>query len=312
MNNKVLLLTALVVCELLITGFSSGQLEKSTNLSLSGAIVPKSNYDTNAVWLGEANDPIGTNLPNLVSTLVANNIKYAIIMVGYWNAANPSAPTINPHFHPLTYYSSVCITLKNAGIIPIAWVEGGVSWGESVGTPNITAANYAAYNARIAEVMAIGFSGYSEDIESWTGTHTQYIAYLNQQYTFLHGMGKLCMPAVSSNNGGNNINQYLRVDYILSMFYWTSSLFEQPDADIYWQEEFGLGTYHTDFGTPASPIIFGLDGVQGNQNPMSWQLSQFTRCLNTYGSDNLAGIALWTYDFMKSTDWTTWTNWNQN
>ena len=87
-------------------------------------------------------------------------------MVGYWNAANPSAPTINPHFHPLSYYSSVCTTLKNAGIIPIAWVEGGVSWGESVGTPNITPANYAAYNARIAQVMAIGFSGYSEDIES--------------------------------------------------------------------------------------------------------------------------------------------------
>ena len=270
-----------------------------------------SKYNNNAVWLGEANDPIGTNLQGLISTLTANHIKYAVIMVGYWNAANPAAPTINPHFHPISYYSSVCTALKNAGIVPIAWVEGGVSWGESRGTPNITPAYYAAYNARVAEVMAVGFSGYSEDIETWTGTQTQYIAYLNQQNTFLDGLNKLCMPAVSSNNGGNNINQYLHVDYILSMFYWTSSLFEQPDADIYWQEEFGLGPYHSTFGTSGSPILFGLDGVQGNQNPMSWQLSQFTRCLNTYGSDNLAGIALWTYDFMNTAEWNNWASWNQ-
>ncbi|MGA3290263.1 MAG: hypothetical protein ABSD42_08510 [Candidatus Bathyarchaeia archaeon] len=248
----------------------------------------------------------------MVSTLVANHIKYAVIMVGYWNATTPSAPSINPHFHPLTYFSSVCSTLKSAGIVPIAWVEGGVSWGESAGTPDVTPANYAAYNARIAEVMAIGFSGYSEDIESYTGTQSQYINYLNQQYTFLHNMGKLCMPAVSSNNGGNNINEYLHVDYILSMFYWTSSLFEQPDANIYWQEEFGLGTYHSTFGSPGSPIIFGLDGVYDNQNPFSWQLTQFTNCLNLYGSDNLVGISLFSYDFMNSTDWSTWISWNQS
>ena len=59
-----------------------------------------SKYNNNAVWLGEANDPIGTNLQGLISTLTANHIKYAVIMVGYWNAANPAAPTINPHFHP--------------------------------------------------------------------------------------------------------------------------------------------------------------------------------------------------------------------
>jgi hypothetical protein len=334
MNSKIYMLTALAACiGLLLTGFPAGvgQLESSATLSVSGVIqqtspspsptpsptptaspTPSVRYDNNAVWLGEANDPIGTNISSVVSTLIANDVKYAVIMVGYWNAANPSAPTINPHFHSLSYYSSVCTTLKNAGIIPIAWVEGGVGWGESVGTPNVTPANYAAYNARIAEVMAIGFSGYSEDIETWTGTQSQYIAYLNQQYTFLHSMDKLCMPAVSSNNGGNNINRYLHVDYILSMFYWTSSLFEQPDADIYWQEEFGLGTYHSTFGSPGSPIIFGLDGVYGNQNPISWQLSQFTRCLNSYGSDNLAGICLWSYDFMNNADWSTWRSWNQS
>ena len=267
-------------------------------------------YSNNAVWLGEASDPIGTNLPNLITTLTANNIKYTIIMVGYWNAANPAAPTINTHFHSLSYYTSVCTTLKNAGITPIAWVEGGVSWGESVGTPNITPTNYAAYNAQIANIMSYGFSGYSDDIESYTGTQTQYIAYLNQQNIYLHSIGKLCMPAVSSNNGGNNINQYLHVDYICSMFYWTSSLFEQPDATIYWQEEFGLGNYHSSFGTPASPILFGIDGFQGNQNSFTWQLTQLTQCLNNYGSSNLAGICIWSLDFMNSADWTTWNNWN--
>ena len=231
-------------------------------------------------------------------------------MTGYWNATTPSEPTIN-YERTAAADASICTAFKAAGIVPIAWVESALGIGTTEGTPDITSTYYSVYNAQVGQVMTRGFSGYSEDIEQYTGTGTDYINYHNQQTTYLHSIGKLCMPAIPANTGGNNYNRHLTVDYILTMFYWSTSLFENPDADIYWQEEFGLGTYNSTFGTPASPIIFGLNGFQGNQNSFNWQLSQFTRCLNSYGSDNLAGIALWNYDFMNNADWATWRSWNQ-
>ena len=267
-------------------------------------------YDINAVWIGEANDPIDTNLQNVITTLVKNQIKFAIIITGYWNATTPSEPTINYDRAP-EIDASICAAFKAAGIAPIAWVESIFGTGTTEGIPNITSTYYSVYNAQIGEVMARGFSGYSEDIEQYSGTGIDYINYHNQQAIYLHSIGKICMPAIPANTGGNNYNSFLNVDYILTMFYWTTSLFENPDSDIYWQEEFGLGNYNSTFGTPASPIIFGINGSQENQNSFSWQLSQFARCLNNYGSSNLAGICIWSYDFMNSADWTTWNNWNQ-
>jgi hypothetical protein len=236
-------------------------------------------------------------------------------MVGYWDATNPAAPKLAIHNgHALSYWDSVCATLKSNGIIPIAWIEGGVSWGESKGTPDIRAANYAAYQSVITSVVSHGFSGYSDDIEGWAGQSvTDKIAYLNALTPFLHGLNQLNMPAVASNTGGGgDYNQHLKVDYILSMFYWASSLLEDSSASAYWQEEFGLGAYSS-FGTPASPIIIGISN-QGNSHNYAWQLGAgqntgVTQMLNTYGSSNLKGICIWCVDNLSSTDWNAWNTW---
>ena len=233
-------------------------------------------------------------------------------MAGYWNATNPAAPFIVYSYTP-SYMNVICKAFIVAGIIPIAWVET-----NGVGTPNITPANYAVYNQAVVNTVAMGFSGYSEDIEIYTGTVTQFIAYLNQQATLLHSLNKLAMPAVTCNSGGGiNLNQYLNVDYILSMFYHSTSLFEDPSADIYWQENFGLVSYYSTFGTPASPVILGIltptvaNTLPINYNPLSWQLSQFNRLLNTYGSQNLIGISLFDYDYMSAQDWNSWLTWSR-
>jgi hypothetical protein len=165
----------------------------------------------------------------------------------------------------------------------------------------------------ITTCINLGFGGFSADIEGqgggsgYTGTVSQWIAFQNQLTPVLNGIGALNMPAVPSNTGGGgDYNQHLHVDYILSMFYWTSSLFETgTDAPIYWQEDFGLGSY-TGFGTPASPVIFGILGGSANTHPTSWQLSQFSSDLSTYGSSNLAGIGLFSYERFGSSDWSAW------
>jgi len=273
---------------------------------------PPTVYPNNAVWI--ENENTTTNYANIIPTLVANGVKYAIIYVGGWNATTPSAPTIN-HAHTNAFYSAMCAAFYAAGITPIAWAEAGPSGYGSTGTADVTPANYNAYNAAVGACVALGFGGFSDDIEAYTGTIPQWIAYLNQQAKYLHSLGKLCMPAVPCNTGGGgDYNQHLNVDFILTMFYWTSSLFQDPNAAIYWQENFGTGAYNSTFGTPASPVILGIINNADAGYPLSWQLSQAANYIGTYGTNSkLTGIALFSWEKMtavNASDWTDWMTWN--
>ena len=268
----------------------------------------------NAVWIESESDT--TSYASIIPTLVSNDIKYAIIYVGGLDAATPSAPSIN-HAHTNSFYTTMCAAFNAAGITPIAWTENGGAYGAS-GTPDVTSANYAAYDSMITTCVQLGFGGFSADIEGsgggngYTGTISQWIAFQNQLTPILNGIGALNMPAVPCNTGGGgDYNQHLHVDYILSMFYWTTSLFETgTDAPIYYQEDFGLGTYHSAFGSPASPVIFGILGGSANTNPLSWQLTQFSSYLSTYGSSNLVGVGLFSWERLGSSDWSAWLSWN--
>jgi hypothetical protein len=304
-----------------ISGFSNPfgaatTLNQTLTIYANGTTTPITPTQTyNAVWI--ESELTTTNYASIIPTLVANKIKYAIIYVGGLNASTPSAPSIS-HSHTNAFYTSMCAAFYAAGITPIAWTENGGAYGAS-GTPDITSANYVAYNTMIKTCVQLGFGGFSADIEGagggsgYTGTLAQWIAFQNQLTPVLHAIGALNMPAVPCNTGGNNENQYLHVDYILSMFYWTTSLFETgSDAPIYWQEDFGLGAYHATFGTPASPVIFGILGGPANTNPLSWQLAQFSQALSTYGSSNLAGIGLFSYERLSSSDWSAWLTWLTN
>lgn len=261
----------------------------------------------NAIWIGQEGNSFASDITGSINKLLANDIKYAIILTAYWNATTVSAPSLN-YAATESYLRSVASACKSAGIVPIAWVQGGVGWGSSEGTPDVRSDYYAAYEARLLEVASLGFSGVSDNIESYTGSQAQYVAYCNHQADTLNAAGYLSMPAVPANTGGNNYLKDLEVDRILVMFYWLSSLFENADADIYWQEQFGLGSYYTAFQNPKSPVLLGVTAWY-NENPFSWQLNQITRCLNTYGSNNLLGYALYSFDGMNETNWSYWRNW---
>jgi hypothetical protein len=201
--------------------------------------------------------------------------------------------------------------MNASGIVPIAWAEDGGSAGLSAyGLPNIEPAYYSAYFTQIKTCMSYGFAGYSEDIEQYTGTLQQWLWYLNNETVMLHGLGKLCMPACPY-DWQQDINPYLHVDFILSMFYSDYSTFEDPQGPVYWQENFGVGVYaglH-----PASPVILGIMNCYVyNEYPLSWQLAQCADYMNSYGAPNLRGFSIWLYEYMcaqNANDWMVWNSW---
>jgi hypothetical protein len=245
---------------------------------------------------------IRDNLTAVIQKLKANRIKYAVVMIGFWDA---STSTIEYVYSP-AFMRSICAAFQNNGIKCIAWGESYP--GHGTGTPDLTKpAQIAGMNAAVTSLMALGFDGYTEDLEIFTGTWTDWVAYHNQQATMLHALGKLAMPGVPM-DWRQDLNPYLHVDFILSMFYSDVSNLEQPNCDAWFQENFGQWYQNK---PPASPLIFGILNMPKNTQPLSWQLAQFKRCVETYGAPNLAGILLYNYEYMgvvNPTDWQDWLN----
>lgn len=269
-------------------------------------------YSANAVWIydqpwihyGPNANILSANLSKVVADLSGANIEYAIVFVGYWNA---STNNIN-YFHTDAFYATVISALHAIDVKVIAWGEDGG------GTMDITPTNRQNIYNSIVACMNKGFDGYSDDIEAYVGTRQQWIDYLNNCTAVLHGLGKLHMPAVPY-DWQQNINQYLHVDYILSMFYGSRSTFEDAQATYFWQEDFG--EYEGHDTPPASSIIIGIMNFYGssisgtNTNPLSWQLAQCSNLLASYGHPQLAGFCIWVYEYMdvNAPDWSAWNNW---
>lgn len=266
------------------------------------------NYTENAVWIQDAawsgfpaskHFILTNNLTGLANDLGNNSIKYAFLFVGYWNATSNN---IN-YQHNDAFYANVINRLHASGVKVIAWGEDGGG-----GTMDVTPANRQnIYNAIIA-CMYKGFDGYNDDIEAPVGTHQQVLDYLNNCTTVLHAMGKL-MTADIAYDWQQNMNHYLYMDYIASMFYSSHSTFEDPQSYAYWQENFGI--YGGDHGAATSPLILGIMNYYGNAYPLPWQLNQAAYCMSTYSNRSLVGFCLWLYEYVgtRADDWLQWNYW---
>ena len=184
----------------------------------------------------------------------------------------------------------------------MAWAENGDA------ELDVTAANRNNLYASITRCVNKGFDGYNDDVEAYNGTLQDWIDYLNNATPVLHGLGKL-MTADVPNDWRQNINPYLRMDYIVSMFYTSKSLLEDPRAAAYWQENFGQYLWHNN--PPASPMILGIMNYYGNTHSLAWQLNQTERLLAKYGHPRLEGFSIWLYEYMGTNpdDWQQWNNW---
>jgi hypothetical protein len=259
-------------------------------------------YTDNAVWIVNEdwvamNPSILTNdLSGVVEKLKNNNIKYAFISAGRFT----QPATIN-YLQTDAYYQNVIDALHVEGIKAIAWI--GAS--EAI---DITAANSGNLYTAILDCMSrCTWDGYNDDIEIYTGTLSEWISYINGLTPILNNINKLNMPNIPL-DWEQNINQYLIVDYIVTMFYGGTSTLESSSANLFWQENFGQYGQNT---PPASPLILGIMNYYGNQYPLAWQLGKAGEFHDLYGHPQLCGFSIWLYEYMGTSfdDWNQWSFW---
>jgi len=183
-----------------------------------------------------------------------------------------------------------------------------LAWVENDGAVNVSAGNRQFLYDQIVACMNKGFDGFNDDIENWNGTLQDWIDYENNCTTVLHGLGKLMTTDVALDSQ-QNVNQYLHVDYIVSMFYSDVSYLENSRAAAYWQEDFG--EYRGHDTPPGSPMIMGIMNYYGNSHSLAWQLEQVENYLATYGHPELSGFSIWLYEYMgtNADDWNQWNSW---
>jgi hypothetical protein len=261
-------------------------------------------YTANAVWIANAGwvrmnqNILQNNLTSVLTNLNGSLIKYAFVFVGYWNS------TSNDIDYALSdeLITSTITGLHRINMTVLAWAE------NADANLDVTAANRNNLYASITKCVNKGFDGYNDDVEDYNGTLQDWIDYLNNATPVLHNLGKL-MTADVVNDWQQNINPYLHMDYIVSMFYTSQSVFEDPQAAAFWQEDFGQYLWNNN--PPGSPMILGIMNYYGNTHPLAWQLNQIDSMLANYSHPRLVGFSIWLYEYMGTNpnDWQQWNNW---
>ncbi|HLN89556.1 MAG TPA: hypothetical protein VK253_05775 [Candidatus Binatia bacterium] len=302
LNRTFLSATVLIIFLIsLVSGLFYFRLDGSIDRpeSLNTSFEERAVWIMNAAWSHFPTDKrnvLTEHLDDTVTDLENNNITTTFIFVGYWNPAT----------------AAICYTMTDMQIttaINALHAKGikVLAWAEDSGQMDIVNLRQAIYD-EITNCMNKGFDGYHDDIENYTPncTHQDYIDYLNNATTLLHGMNKLMTAAVNF-DWEQNTNPYLHMDYIVSMFYSDQSKCEDPQGRWYWQENFGQ--YGGNNNPPASPVIMGLMNYYGNEHSLSWQLDWVTKELTLDPHPRLVGFCLWLYEYMTVSDWQTWKYW---
>lgn len=266
-------------------------------------ILGSQQYGVNAVWIQNAGwiamnkNILITNLTKVVDDLGRGNITFAFVFAGYWDA---SSSTIG-YAEPDSVWTTVIDALHAIDVKVLAWVE-------NDGTMNISSTNWPILFSQINNCMSKGFDGYNDDIEDWNGSLQNWIDWENNCTLYVHSLGKI-MTADVGYDWQQDVNPYLYMDYIVSMFYSSKSTLESPQAAAYWQEDFGEYSGHNT--PPASPMIIGLMNYYGNSYPLAWQLNQVDNYLAAYGHPQLVGFCIWLYEYMGTNpdDWAQWNYW---
>lgn len=263
----------------------------------------------------------------LLRDLSHMNIQYVVVFVGFWDATNPSAPTIW-HYSPSAlvhdwvrtpaYYQEFIAQCHVLGIKVLCWIED-----SSVGTMDISPANYDNIWVKIKEAIDMGFDGFADDIENWVGkdnsgtgegttaNNVTQNAFLNDLTQRLHSLPtpKIHAPFTAF-DWTQSQNEYLNVDFIQSMFYTNKTTLADPQCDYFWQEQFGEYSGHTI--PPASPLIVGLFFHVNNPpeyDTMTEQIVKLDQLIANYGHPKMYGFFIWYYETMTSQDIVAWNNW---
>lgn len=233
-----------------------------------------------------------------ITRLEKANITCIIVWAGSWNTDHTidyaDSPTVWTHFIDT-------VKAINPNFVVLALVNGGGI--------DISDSTYrtAMLNAVQQLLSSAPFDGLNDDLENFTGTNQNLIDYWQAEANLVRGMSKLATVdlGVDWSYRIEDVYPYLtNFNYVMPMYYWT---IENANALSYWNRILT--------NSPV-PVIMGLDVDQNEMNnfPLSQQLSWINQTMESNPHSNLAGFAIWAYDYWDnsggtSNDFAAWTNW---
>jgi hypothetical protein len=233
-----------------------------------------------------------------VTRLESVNINCIIVWAGWWNPDH----TINYADSPTTWTQFInTVKAVNPNFVVLALVNGdGIDISDSTNRTMML-------NAVQQLLTSAPFDGINDDLETFNGTNQNLIDYWQAEASMVKGMGEIATVdlGVDWTYTIEDVYPYLtNFNYVMPMFYWT---IEDSNALSYWNRILS--------NSPV-PVIMGLDVNQNEMNnfPLSKQLSWIDQAMASSPHSNLAGFAIWAYDYWdnsggKSKDFAAWANW---
>ena len=258
----------------------------------------------NCTWLDPSDE--GLQLMNAkpsvwqatATRLESANIYCIIVWAGRWNSDH----TIDYAESP-TVWTQFINTVKavNPNFVVLALVNG---WG-------IDISDLSYRETMLNEVQQLissaPFDGINDDLEDFKGKTQNLIDYWQAEASLIKGLDKIATVdlGVDWPYTIEEVYPYLtNFDYLMPMFY----------GKI--QDTYSLSYWDRILSNSPVPVIMGLDVDPSDMNnfSMSQQLSWIDQALNSSSHPNLAGFAIWSYDFWgtsegTSNDFAAWSNW---
>ncbi len=292
--NKTVVCMLLIVMVLASNIFAEIAFAKTTSpqqtIMSSGSISP--NHEIiNGIWTQPDIRTVDCAI------FVSNNIKNIYYQIGRWESNGSLTNMLYP-----TYESQIIAAVANAhavGLKVYAWVidDGG---NVALGT---AAQRATAINSLVHLVQRYGFDGVADDIEIWH-SYPNLIAYYNDATTALHAIGKEFFATIISywltDMSAAQIAS-IHVDRIQPMLY---DLWGNIETTFKLTVDRTL-TYAT------SPVGLAIQSVgPPSYEPMSDAMAWVDEQLFSSSTANLAGIDIFWYSSVSSSEWTAWNNWS--
>ena len=184
----------------------------------------------------------------------------------------------------------------NPNIKILVWVIG---WNDTCDFRNSTLRTIMCNSAKQL-LTEVPFDGWNEDYEGGSVYGVSYLlSFYNELSATLKNMGKIATVALEVEWGGYTINDvypYLvGFDYVTPMFY---SQIATGSATYYWNQI---------LSNSSVPVLMGLAVAPEENGEMP--LPQQFPWIDKQSKSNLAGFALWCYDYMTDSDFAAWGNW---
>jgi hypothetical protein len=246
-------------------------------------------------WSGHYPGGLGNELDNpqyMIDRLEGLNIDCVMVHGGNWKSDGTIAYDFGTSFEMWTNFINA-MKDWNPDVKVLVWVLG---YGNA-DLSDVRIRN-TMYDSARELLSSVPFDGWNEDYEGWDGDVADAMAFYQGMASTVKGMGKIATIATEVEWGGYHIEDYAYLtnfDYIMPMFYAKVSF---SNAEYYWDKILDC--------SPV-PVVMGLAVLlkQSGDIPLDQQLEW----IDTQSDSNLAGFALWAYDYMSYEDLEAWENW---